>query len=230
MRAIIFGAGNHGRVVLDILRAQGREVIGWLDENRALWGTQVAGLTVLGGLDWLREHRSGDLGVIAGIGNTKARVAVSKAVESLGVPLINAIHPSAVIMPTATLGRGICVCAGAIIGTSAQIGDYALINTGSSIDHDSVLEEGAWVSPGVVTAGCVRIGRGAYVSTGAVLVAGVSVGAGAVVAAGAVVTNDVPPGVLVMGVPARKVKDVDESFNWTSLVSGLSRKPGQTKP
>ncbi len=220
MRAIIFGAGNHGRVVLDILRAQGRNVIGWLDENRALWETQVAGLTVLGGLDWLRQHKSDGLGVIAGIGNTQPRVAVSKAVESLGVPLINAIHPSAVVMPTATLGCGICICAGAIIGTSAQIGDYALVNTGSSIDHDSVLEEGAWVSPGVVTAACVRIGRGAYVSTGAVLVAGVSIGDGAVVGAGTVVTRHVPAGMRMLGAAPHKLLKIDESFDWKRLISG----------
>jgi acetyltransferase EpsM len=224
MRAIIFGAGNHGRVVLDILRAQGRDVIGWLDENRALWGTEVAGVKVLGGMDWLRQHRSDDLAAIVAIGNTKARVAVSREIEGLGVALTNAIHPSAVVMRTATLGCGICVCAGAVIGTSACIGDCVIVNTSASIDHDCVLEEGAWIAPGVVMAGRVTVCRGAFVSTGAVLVAGVTVGEGAVVGAGAVVTADVPPRVLVMGVPARKVKDVDETFDWRSLISGPKTK------
>lgn len=53
-----------------------------------------------------------------------------------------------------------------------------------------------WVAP-------VTIGPGASVGTEAVILPGVTVGAGSVVAAGAVVTGDVPPGVVVAGVPAR---------------------------
>jgi carbonic anhydrase/acetyltransferase-like protein (isoleucine patch superfamily) len=53
-----------------------------------------------------------------------------------------------------------------------------------------------WVAP-------VTIGPGASVGTEAVIMPGVTVGAGSVVAAGAVVTADVPPGVVVAGVPAR---------------------------
>jgi UDP-perosamine 4-acetyltransferase len=224
MRVVIFGAGSHGRVVLDILRAQGHEVVGWLDENHALWDTSVADVKVLGSMDWLRQHKNDDLSIIGGIGDTASRVAVSKAVESLGVRLINAIHPSAVVMPTARLGRGICICAGAVIGTGASIGHYVIVNTSASIDHDCVLEEGAWIAPGVVTAGGVTVGRGAFVSTGAVLVAGVTVGEGAVVGAGAVVTKDVARRVLVLGVPARQIKEVDETFDWKSLVSGSNRR------
>jgi len=53
--------------------------------------------------------------------------------------------------------------------------------------------------------------RGCRVGGGAVLIPGVEVGAEAFVAAGAVVTNDVPPGAVVMGVPARVVRQVPEA-------------------
>ena len=71
--------------------------------------------------------------------------------------------------------------------------------------------------------GCgILIRRGAYVSTGAVLVAGATVGEDAVVGAGAVVTSDVPPRVLVMGVPARVVRSLDGSFDYSRLISGVA--------
>ena len=49
--------------------------------------------------------------------------------------------------------------------------------------------------------------RGCRIGAGAVLLPGVEIGADAFVAAGAVVTRDVPPGALVVGVPARVVPE-----------------------
>ncbi len=55
----------------------------------------------------------------------------------------------------------------------------------------------------------VRLKRGCYLGAGCMILPGVTVGERAVVGAGAVVTRDVPPGKLVLGVPARVARDVD---------------------
>jgi len=62
---------------------------------------------------------------------------------------------------------------------------------------------------GPVLARPVRIGDGAWLGTRALILPGVEIGAGAVVAAGAVVTKDVPPNVLVGGVPARVLRELE---------------------
>ena len=66
------------------------------------------------------------------------------------------------------------------------------------------------VAPGQLegTVAPVTLRRGCYLGAGCLLLPGVTVGEGAVVGAGAVVTRDVPPGKVVVGVPARVVKDV----------------------
>jgi len=53
----------------------------------------------------------------------------------------------------------------------------------------------------------VRLARGCYLGAGAIVLPGVTVGEGAVVGAGAVVTRDVPPGKVVVGSPARAIRD-----------------------
>lgn len=219
---VVFGAGSHGKVVREILCDQGYEVLGWLDDDDALWGTQRSGLEVLGGRGFFRDRDSRGVSVAVAIGANPGRMAVLKAVVDLGVGLVNAVHPSAILLKRVSLGRGVCVCPGTVLGVDTRLGDGVIVNTGSTIDHDCVLEDGAWVAPGVRTGGGVTIGQGACVSTGAVLVAGVCIGEGAVVGAGSVVTTDVPPRALVLGVPARVVRRIDESFNWDRLVSGIS--------
>lgn len=57
----------------------------------------------------------------------------------------------------------------------------------------------------------VRVCRGAYVGLGAIVLPGVTIGENAVVGAGAVVTDDVPPGVVVCGQPARPTRTLNPS-------------------
>jgi len=56
----------------------------------------------------------------------------------------------------------------------------------------------------------VVVRRAGRIAAGSVILPGIEVGQEAVVAAGSVVTRDVPPYKLVMGVPARVVRDVPE--------------------
>jgi acetyltransferase-like isoleucine patch superfamily enzyme len=94
------------------------------------------------------------------------------------------------------------------------------MQTGAYVTARSVVEDDVFIAPGALltndpTAGRrpegmelrgATLRRGCRIGAGAVLLPGVEVGEEAFVAAGAVVTTDVPPGALVMGVPARVVR------------------------
>ena len=126
------------------------------------------------------------------------------------------------VAASAVVVGDVALAGGASIWPTAVLrGDLAPIRIGpnSNVQDGAVLhgDPGAPVVIGAqVTVGHravihgARVEEGALVGIGAIVLNGVTVGAGAVVAAGAVVTRDVPPGMLVAGVPARAVRPLDE--------------------
>jgi len=120
--------------------------------------------------------------------------------------LINAIHPTALIMEDVILYDNIILNARAFIGYRAEIFSGTFINTNSHIDHHNVIKHCVTIDPGVVFAGNVTVEPFARIHTGAVIINRRKVGKQSVIGAGSVITKDVPANVTVVGVPGRIIK------------------------
>jgi UDP-perosamine 4-acetyltransferase len=205
MQIVIVGAGGHGKVVLDIVRATGAyKVVGFVDADLTLAGKTVAGLPVLGPMNVLPRLRQQRVShAIVAIGDNRTRLRYAQMLRGHGFELANAIHPSAVVAESASLGRNIVIAAQAAVCVDCQIGDSAIINTGAIVDHECQIGAGVHVCPGAKVAGRVQVGEAAFVGLGANIIQCLSVGEDAIVGAGAVVLKDVPAGGTVVGVPAR---------------------------
>lgn len=205
---LILGAGGHGKVVLDILRAAGEyKPVGFLDADNTLWNTMVGGLPVLGHLNLLPKLRQQKIkAAIVAIGDNHTRLSYAKIIQENGLALVNAIHPAASVSATAQLGRGVVIAAGAVICADAKVGDSTIINTSAVVDHECQVGAGVHICPGALLAGRVRIGDGAFIGLGAKVIQCLNVGESATVGAGAVVIRDVPAGATAVGVPARIIK------------------------
>jgi UDP-perosamine 4-acetyltransferase len=204
MSLILLAAGGHGRVVLDALLAQGVAVAGVLDPGLAA-GALVLGVPVLGSDDWLETVSPGSVQLANGAGSAPGsalRQRLFTQWSGRGFTFVAVRHPSAVVARAVDLAAGSQVMAGAVVQTGSRVGSNAVVNTRASVDHDCDIADHAFVAPGVVLCGGVRIGADAFIGAGAIVLPGVAVGAGAVVGAGACVTRDVPAGARVMGVPA----------------------------
>lgn len=212
-RILIWGAGGHGKVVADLVRAAGGTVAGYADRDPAKHGVVAepgGGRVVISETDLLALLDAGGVlpcgatAVVLGLGDNGARL---RAATHLGPRLAPAlVHPAATVSPSATLGAGTVVFAGAVVNAAATVGSAVVINTGAIVEHDCVVGDGAHIAPGSVLTGGVHVGRSALVGARAVVLPGISIADDALVGAGAVVAGDVPAGAVVAGVPARVIK------------------------
>ncbi len=208
MQVLIVGAGGHGKVVLDALRA-GKEhkPAGFIDSDPGLRETRVGGLPVFGSSNMLRKLRQQKIAhAIVAIGDNRTRKKYMALLAEHDFELINAIHPFSSVSKTASLGRNVFVAAGAVVGPESRIADGVIVNTGAIVDHECIVEEMAHLCPGSRLAGRVRVGPCAFVGLGANVIQCLSIGESAIIGAGAAVIGDVPPFATAVGVPARVIK------------------------
>lgn len=208
-KLVIWGTSGHASVVADIIRLQGDyEIVGFIDDvNPERAGSKFGGADVLGGQEKLEHLRREGIGhLIFGFGNCEARLKLAELARERGFRLATAVHPSAVVAADAVIGTGTVVAAGAVINPGAAIGENVIINTCASVDHDSRVEDGAHICPGVRLAGNVVVGRAAWVGIGATVADRTRIGSEAIIGAGAVVVEDIPNGVVARGLPARVIR------------------------
>lgn len=206
-KVIGLGAGGHAKVVIEILQLMGNyELVGLLDPIQELWGAEVLGVPVLGADDLLAElYDQGLRWAFIGlgtVGNSQSRIQLYKKICQHGFRLVPAIHPQAIISPSAQLGDGPTIMAGSIINAKALLGDDVIINTGAIVEHDCLLGDHVHIATGAQLAGDVKIGDCTHIGMGASIRQGITIGSGVVVGAGAVVVKDVAPNSIVAGVPA----------------------------
>lgn len=210
------GAGGHAKVIIEILRLnKSYEIIGLLDTKPELKGKSLLGLPILGSDELLPQLMHDGISHffvgLGSIGDTKARQRLFELATQYGMNPIDVIHPQAVISPSAEFGAGITVMAGAVINASACLGVNVIVNTGSLVEHDCVIGDHVHIATGAQLASTVQIGAGAHIGAGATVRQGITIGKGAIVGAGAVVVKAVPHHIVVAGVPARLLRQV-ESF------------------
>jgi sugar O-acyltransferase (sialic acid O-acetyltransferase NeuD family) len=211
VRYIILGAGGHGRVICDILRYRVKsDLLVFLDDDPQKQSKVIDGVRVIGSIEALFElvKERKDIKAIPAFGDNKSRRKFFQLIKEAGVEILDAVHPKTVISPSVKIGEGFVAMAGAIVNPGVKIGENVCINTNAVVEHDCYIGAHVHIFPGAVITGGVRIEDGCHIGSGAVINPYLKIGQGSYVGSGAVVKEDIPPGLIVAGVPARKIREV----------------------
>ena len=158
-----------------------------------------------------------------GAGTIVSTGAVVFAGTTLGERAI--VGDQACVRERCTIGDDVVIGRGSLVENDTSVGALTKIQAHAYITAYSLLEDNVFIAPCVVTTNDNFMGRtdrrhdlvkgptirrGARIGGGAVLLPGIEVGEEAFVGAGAVVLKDVPARALVVGSPARQIREVPE--------------------
>lgn len=199
MKLTIIGASGHGRVIADIAKRCGYDVIEFLDDNVEL---KSCGKYPVVGTSKLEAYVQND--IVVAIGNAKIRKRIMTQLAEKSI--VTLIHPDAVIAEDVVIGKGSVVMAGAVINSGTVIGKGCIVNTCSSVDHDCVIADYVHVSVGTHLCGTVTVGASTWIGAGATVSNNVKICGNCTIGAGAVVIKNIEEEGTYVGVPARVIK------------------------
>lgn len=203
---VLVGAGGHGReTALAFLEDHpAREFLGFLDDHAT--GQTPEGWPVLGRADTWTRHRDGRF--IVAINAPRDRRAMVDAMRVLGRPeWATLVHGAMAVHASCRVGAGSMILGGGRLTVSISIGEHVIVNRGVHIGHDTRIGSFCSLNPGAIVAGRVTIGDGVEIGSGATVRQGVTIGHGATVGMGAVVVKDVAADAVVVGNPARTLRE-----------------------
>lgn len=199
----IYGAGGCGRGIMPLARtislaADARLV--FIDDGAV--ADDINGHEVMSFARFV-EAEAPEKHVALAVASPAVRVEMARKCGEAGLALLSIWAKDVVVMDDVEIAEGALVSPFVTFTSNIRVGRCFHANLYSYVEHDCVIGDFVTFAPGVRCNGNVRIGDRAYIGSGAVIRQNLTIGADAVVGMGAIVTKDVPPGVTVVGNPAR---------------------------
>ncbi|OZS76950.1 transferase [Tetzosporium hominis] len=205
---VIIGSGGFGREVAWLIDEINKvedtwNLLGFIDDNHSVQGTEVNGVKVLGGTDWLMDK---SINVVCAIGDPVIKKKVLSELESTNNTFPVLIDPLVRYSQTVEFGEGSIICAENTLTTNIKVGKHVIINLDCTIGHDATIGDYSTILPSVNVSGETLIGECVSMGTSSSIIQGVSIGENTVVGAGAVVVKDLPANCTAVGAPAKAIK------------------------
>lgn len=213
-KLIIFPFGGNARealvTILGINRIKKKwDVIGFIDDDSSTWGKDCCGIKVLGGKEILK--RFPDAHILAVPGNPHDYLKRKDIIGSLGLKssrFATVIHPSVVVSPDSRIGYNTLLMPNIIISCAVEIGNHCVILPNTVVSHNSTVGDYCCIGSNVTISGNVTIGSTCYIGSGSKIRENIFIGQKSLLGLGSNVVSNVEEGVVVVGNPARVIREV----------------------
>lgn len=200
-KVIMLAGGGHAKMCIDILRQKAEyEIVGITDPLYPKLD-KVQGVKVIGNDDILPDYfQKGYRKMINGLGtekNTLLRRKIFEKYKSMGFEFPNLIHQKSIVEPSAHMEEGNQVMAGAIIGSSVQVGSNCIINSGAIVSHDCKICDHVHIAPGAILAGNVTVGENTLIGMGVTVFFGITIGKNVIINNGCHIFKNIPDDTVV---------------------------------
>lgn len=202
-KKVIIVGGFHE--IIELCELAGVEILGIIDSNLLDY---FMGIKILGNDDDAEKiyKNNSDVPVLLTPDAPTIRKKISILYNSIGFKFTNLISPNSIISKSAIIGTGVVLQSGTNISASVKIDDFVKINSFANIMHDSIVGKYTTIAPNAVLLGRVIIGESCYIGANSTILPNISIGSNSIVGAGSVVTKNVPPFSIVVGNPAKILK------------------------
>ena len=144
-----------------------------------------------------------------GVGNPFVRSDLASKFESLGGVLINVVSKRASVGSYGvSIGYGNNIMSNALISNNVSIGNGCIIYYNCVITHDCIIHDFVEISPNVTVLGRCEIGSFSQVGAGSTILPDTKIGKNVIIGAGSLVTKNIPDNTMVLGSPARILKQL----------------------
>jgi sugar O-acyltransferase (sialic acid O-acetyltransferase NeuD family) len=209
---VLVGGGGTSADVLALIESINQiqpryRVLGLLDDASNLIGTERFGIKVLGSL--ADGSRLADVSFVDCLGSPASYMRREEILRDCGFDpqrFETVIHPAAYVAGSAQLGSGCILYPNVVVLSGVVLGAHVTVLANTVLNHEAIVGEYSILASGVNVSGRVRIGRSAYIGCGSSLREGITVGDGALIGLGSTVVRDVAAGSVVVGNPARPLR------------------------
>lgn len=195
-KVIIVGAGGHGKVIADIIKLNGDEIIGYLDDKSP---EELPDYKIIGKTSEIKKDENW---YIIAVGDSYIREKLMKTEANW----YTAIHPTAVVASDVTIGEGTCVMANVVINPGTKVKKGVIINTAVTIDHDCKIEQFVHIAPGSHLSGTVTVEEHTWIGVGSIVSNNIKICSKCKIGAGGVVIKDITKAGTYVGVPVKNVR------------------------
>jgi len=159
---VIYGAGGHAKVVIDLVSEHGGNVECVFDDNVEEENATFMGIPILKYNEEIYKTSK----LIIAIGDNKIRKAITHKLKHSYATLI---HPKASVSEFALIGKGTVVLANAVIQAEVSIGDHTIVNIGACVDHEVSIADFVHIGPMVYIGGAAVIKNGVKIDPGVIV-------------------------------------------------------------